>query len=428
MLLRRSVGGWLLLLAVSTAGLSALVGAVPKWPAGLLSWAAGILLWPDLHTASRRPIAILAAIGGLGLILGAALGQRPDWAMLLSANTALIALLVSVSFLRLISTPEPTGETALPSGPRALTATLCGVHLFGAIINLSTIFIVGDRMAASGRLSRVQALVLTRGFSTAAFWSPFFAAMAAALTYAPGARVGTLFMLGAPLAVLAMVVTYREVMRLSPNGFLGYPMRYESLWLPCLLAILVLTVHSIYPALSVVGLITLISPVLTVLVLALRGGTESRPMRRHVSARLPLMVGEVSLFLAAGVMAAGLKSVFMSLGEWLPFHHFGGIEAAATFLILTTLSVMGVHPLIGIAAAGTVLAPTVTDANLLALVFLASWALGAVINPISGLNLAFQARYDIAGTTLMRWHLPYVIKMSAAVTALLLAYGSLWAV
>ncbi len=428
MLLRRSVAGWLLLLTVLTAGLAALVGVVPKWPAGVLSWGAGVLLWPDLPTASRRPIAVLAVIGGAGLALGIALGQSPDWQMLVSANTALIALLVSVSFLRLVSTPETTEHTALPSGAPALISTLCGVHLFGAIINLSTIFIVGDRMAGAGRLSRVQALVLTRGFSTAAFWSPFFAAMAAALTYAPGARVGTLFVLGAPLAVLAMVVTYREVMRLSPEGFMGYPMRYESLWLPCLLAILVLTVHSIYPELSVIGLVTLISPLLTVLVLGLKGGSESRPMRRHVIGRLPLMVAEVSLFLAAGVMAAGLKSVFMSFGEWLPFQQFGGLEAVATFLVLTTLAVVGVHPLIGIAAAGTLLAPTVADPNLLALVFLASWALGAVINPISGLNLAFQARYGITGTTLMRWHRVYVTKMSAAVSALLLGYASLWSV
>jgi hypothetical protein len=134
----------------------------------------------------------------------------------------------------------------------------------------------------------------------------------------------------------------------------------------------------------------------------------------------------VSLFLAAGVMAAGLKSVFMSFGAWLPFQQFGGLEAVATFLVLTTLAVVGVHPLIGIAAAGTVLAPTVADPNLLAMVFLASWALGAVINPISGLNLAFQARYGITGTTLMRWHRVYVTKMSAAVSALLLGYASLW--
>ena len=424
MLLRRSVAGWLLLLTVLAAGLAALFDGAPKWPSGLLSWGAGILLWPDLPTASRRPIGVLATIGGAGLAFGIGLGQPPDWLMLVCANTALIALLVSVSFLRLVSTPETAEHTALPSGASALFSTLCGTHLFGAIINLSTIFIVGDRMAGAGRLSRVQALVLTRGFSTAAFWSPFFAAMAAALTYAPGARVGTLFVLGAPLAVLALVVTYREVNHLSAERFVGYPMRYDSLWLPSLLAILVLTVHSIYPELSVIGLVTLISPVLTLLVLGLKGGTEIRPMRRHVSGWLPLMVGELSLFLAAGVMAAGLKSVFMSLGEWLPFQHFGGLEAVATFLILTALAVVGVHPLIGIAAAGTVLAPAMSDPNLLALVFLASWALGAVINPISGLNLAFQARYGITGTTLMRWHRVYVIKMSAAVSAILLAYAS----
>lgn len=47
------------------------------------------------------------------------------------------------------------------------------------------------------------------------------------------------------------------------------------------------------------------------------------------------------------------------------------------------------------------------DHTLLALVILASWSLGAAAGPMSGNNLAVQARYGVSSFTMMRWNLKY---------------------
>jgi hypothetical protein len=420
---RRALAGWLLLAAIVAAVAYTLSPAVPKSVAGLLTWTAGLLLWPEIPSRTRRQVVILACIGTAGIIWGGLKGHTPDWYMMLDGNALLLGMLAAVSFLRLITRPGTEVGEKLPSGRRAVWSTLLGVHLFGAVINLSSVFIMGDRISRANHLSRAQTIILTRGFTAAAFWSPFFAAMAAAMTYAPGASLPQIWLMGIPLAAVALLIT---ALSCQHNGeFTGYPMHPAALALPGLLALAVLILHEWNRNWHILGIICLLAPTLSVGVLFARDGAPMKRLQRHIASDLPGMRNELSLFLAAGVMAAGLNAVFAGFGDWLPFDHFGGFEASLLLAFMYVTSLLGVHPVINIAALGTLLTPLKPDATLLAMTFLSAWAIGVASSPYSGINLSMHGRYGQQTLDSLKWNGLYSLVMLLLSVVALNLYATL---
>lgn len=406
---------------VALAALHGLDPALPRLAIAAPAWLAGILLWPNANRRTRQQVLVLLALGLIAMAAGLTRGGSVNTQLALAGNALLIAMLAAVSFLRLITHAE-AGDRRPPSGRRSIWSTLLGVHLFGAVINLSVVFIMADRLNVGGRLQPRQVQVLTRGFSAAAFWSPFFAAMAAAITYSPGASLGTLLVLGAPLAALALTVTSLGTSRAEAERFTGYPMRYTTLWLPALLALLVITLHQGSPDWPVLTIICLLAPSIAILVSLWQ--THGRPtaLIRHLRFGLPGMTNELLLFLAAGIMAAGIDALFGTLDGWLPFRHFHGIEAVLTLATMVAAAVAGVHPVIAIAVLGSLLAPLQPEPSLLAMTFLSAWAIGVACSPFSGMNLALQGRYQIPALGFLRWNGGYSLTMLGAASLVLIGF------
>ena len=421
---RRAAAGWLLLATILAAVGYTFVPGFSKLAAGIPAWGAGLLLWPDIQLQTRRQVTLLILIGLAGIGWGLIEGATPDWRLILAGNALLLAMLAAVSFLRLITRPDTDGDESLPRGRRAVWSTLLGVHLFGAVINLSSVFIMGDRIGRKDRLSRAQTVILTRGFSAAAFWSPFFAAMAAAMTYAPGASLTQIWLMGIPLAAMAILIT--AVGCRERTEFTGYPMHPRALALPGLLALAVLLLHQWRSDWHILGIICLLAPALSVLTVALRRDEPSKRLYRHISTTLPDMQNELCLFLAAGLMAAGLNAVFSSFGDWLPFEHFGGVEASLLLLFMLATSILGVHPVINIAALGTLLAPIGPDPTLLAMTFLSAWAIGVASSPFSGINLSMQGRYGQQSLDSLKWNGQYSLLMMLLTIAVLNLYAGIF--
>lgn len=404
---------------------------LPLWLAGMVGWFAAVLLWRRLIPRQRLPIALLLAIGGLGLAWGAT-HQRPGLVpQAMAQNSSLIAMLVAVTFLQLVAMADGAGEEELPRGRRALWRTLLGVHLFGGVINISTVMIMGDRIATGLRLTREQVMALSRGFSAAAFWSPFWAAMATALTFAPGASFLNLFAVGVPFAVLALFISWRELTSEAcgrGEGFRGYPMHLNALAVPISLAVGVIMVHELIPGWSVLTGVTVLAPLASAALLIGRSGPGAalQGLGRHVATRLPAMAGELTLFLAAAVFATGLGAVLAAAGPGLPFQRFGGFEAGIVLVLMAALSAVGIHPIISAAMASAWLNPVNPDQNLLAMVFLMAWGIGVACNPLSGLALSLQGRYGISGRQFLRWNLGYGLKMVLAGVIVLWLYAA-WA-
>lgn len=422
---RDALAGWLLTLMIAASvmpGISLLL-------AGVLGWTASLLLNDRLAGRQRRQSGWLIGLGLAGLLWGGFHGAPFNATQLLAGNQGLISLLAAVSFLRLVTRPEAANDDAPPPrGRKALWRTLIGIHLFGAVINLSTVVILGDRMTTHGRLGKRRALALSRGFA-AAFWSPFFSAMAAALTYAPGARLSIVVLAGLPMAALALWLTVREIDPEDPTlgaPFIGYPMNFRALWIPGVLVAIVLTLHTLIPHWSILAIIALSAPLLTIIILIAqqrRGAGMS--LKAHIEKGLASTVNELALFLAAGVLAAGLTSLTHAFGDWLPFDQFGATQAGLILIAMVGVAALGVHPVITIAAFGVWLAPLHPEPNLLAITLLMAWAIGVPANPLSGLHLMMQGRYGIDGYAFLYWNRVYVLKCLGAGVALLYVYGAI---
>ena len=410
-----------MLAAILLSILHGVGSGVPRaWP-GAAFWLAGVLLASRVRGLQRMQTLAMLAVGGGGLVYAWSVDGMPQLDKALSTNQALLAMLASVSFLRLITLPEADAGEPDPRGPGALWRTLFGVHLFGSVINLSAVMILGDRLSRREPMTPLQAMVLSRGFALASHWSPFFAAMGIALSNAPGAQLVTLSSVGLPLAAFGLLVSgWRLSRHPAAAAFVGYPMHFGALWIPALLALLVMAAHWLLPAVPLLSLISLLSLGLTLLVLSLRHRDGALPRFTHqIRHGLPRMSGELVLFLAAGVLAAGIASAVQSSGWTLDLLEFGATEASVLLVLMVGVSALGVHPVISIATAHGVLAPLAPDPNLMGITYLMSWAAGVSSSPFSGMHLAMAGRFGVDSRGFLRWNGRFTLLM-VAVDALVL--------
>ncbi|MEH6651063.1 MAG: hypothetical protein V7707_13630 [Motiliproteus sp.] len=417
--------GWLMLGAVLLSVAHGL-GLIAAYWAGGCAWLAGVLLFSRVRGLLRVQVVLISTIGVLALWWGS-LDQPLPWARLLAVNHSLIAMLIAVSFLRLVTSIKADPEEQLPLGRRALWRTLLGVHLFGAVINMSTLMIIGERLTRYRQLTPLQGMLLSRGFASASHWSPFFVAMGVALIHADGAQLSVVSTAGVPAAVLALLLAGISLSR-QPGArqFAGYPMHFDALWLPGLLAVLVIAARMLWPDISILTWVSLLSLLLCLSVIVIRqGSTGLLTIRQHIERQLPQMGGEISLFLAAGVLSVGLALVVQRTGFEIQLDHFGPWQAWSLLLVIVTAAVIGIHPLISISTSASVLAGQVGDPNLLALTYLMGWALGIMASPVSGTHLTLQARFGLPAYRFFRWNLGFVVQLLLADLLVLHGYNLL---
>lgn len=426
-LLRKATGaiGGLLFSMLLFSILHGLLPAIPAWIAGALGWAAAILLAPTISPVQRIQVLAMLLLGTTGLLIAIAAGAAIDIGQVLSVNQAMIAMLAAVSFLRLVTQPADVSE-ALPQGRLPLWRTLLGIHFLGSVINMSAVVIIGDRLSANRPMTPQQACVLSRGFAMAACWSPFFAAMGIALSSAPGANLSTLSLVGLPVALCGLILTGWALGRgTAAAHFHGYPMQFGSLWIPALLALLLMLLHHLWPRVPILTLIALLSFTVTLVILLLRYGTTGlAAYRQHIQVGLPRMSGELLLFISAGVLSSGIASAVSVSGIDFTIERFGATEASLLLLGMVAVSVLGVHPVISIATSGGILAPLGVDPNLLGITFLMTWAIGVSTTPLSGLHLMIQGRYQVRGMTLLRMNSLFALAMLAIAILALHLYAA----
>ncbi|RXK04669.1 tellurium resistance protein TerC [Halarcobacter bivalviorum] len=378
--------------------------------AGILAWFALITLFKNVNGKSL--LYKLLALSFIAFSYSFFSGFEIDYVKVFSVNQYLLTLLIGVGFLRLIATPKAKNVKSLPSGKKSFFKTYLGVHLFGSVINLSSLIIVADKLYEKSKLTNLQVITLTRAFSSDAYWSPFFVAFAAAITYAPKLSSSIILMMGIVLAFIAFLVTFFEIKNEpSLDEFKGYPIEFETLYLPFLLAILVLVTNYIFPSVKVILLISIFSLLLTFFILPLkyRVKKSKEMLIAHITFELPKMKNEIALFLIAGMFGVSISSVLLGMNLSLPIEQLNGLYASILLFILIALSFVGIHPIISIAVLGN----WVDQLNhtLLAATFLMSWATAVSTSPFSGLNLTMQARYELEAKEVFKINLPYAIKM-----------------
>lgn len=388
--------------------------SLPTWLSGLCGWLSLVLLFSFIPWRNFIQFFLLAGLGVILLCWGLSRGGAVSLPNLLVQNNSLLVMLYSVSFLRLVAIPAAeAGE--LPRGRMAFLKTLLGIHILGAVINLSILVLVAGRYHALGLLRRDTVSLMGQAFSAAAFWSPFFAAMGVALTYAPGAQLLTVIAYGLILTALslALITILAGGWRLQKvQDFPGYPMHLSSVVIPATLASLVIVLHLLLPSVSVLALVSTSSIALVFLVLLLRAKQAAWPrFKQHLLEAAPRMGRELALFLGAGVLTLGLQILLGTVGEFQIFKQFTGIEASLLLGGAILVSMLGIHPIISIAVVGPIVLPLQPNLELLATLFLSMWSLGVVANPISGTNVMLHGQFGVSGHDAFRWNLKYVFLM-----------------
>lgn len=388
--------------------------SIPTWLSGLCAWLSLTLLFTFSPWRNFIQFFLLAGLGSVLLFWGLGRGASISLPHLLVQNNSLLVMLYSVSFLRLVAIPAAeAGE--LPRGRMAFVKTLLGIHVLGAVINLSILVLVAGRYHALGLLQRDTVSLMGQAFSAAAFWSPFFAAMGVALTYAPGAQLLEVIAYGLILTLVSL-----GLMMILAGGwglqkvrdFPGYPMHLSSLVIPATLATLVIVLHLLLPNITVLALVSTSSITLVFLVLLLRTRQTAWPQfKQHLLDAAPRMGRELALFLGAGVLTLGLQTLLSTVGEFQLFKHFGGVEASLLLGGAILVSMLGIHPIISIAVLGPLILPLQPNLELLATLFLSMWSLGVVANPISGTNVMLHGQFGVSGRDAFRWNLKYVVLM-----------------
>ena len=380
--------------------------------AGILTWISFLILFNSIK--NKKMILILFILSLIAFLISYFNGFKIDFIKVFTVNQYLLTLLIAVGFLRLIATPKKDKLSSLPKGKQSFIKTYLGVHLFGSVINLSSLILVADKMYKKAPLTNSQIILLTRAFSSDAYWSPFFVAFAAAITYAPNLNTSIILLNGITLAFLAFLITYYEVIKnkeFNMDEFRGYPLSFDSLYLPFILAVLVLITNYIYPNIKVIVLISLYSMLMSLFILPIKKGFNQAisKFKLHIMDELPKMKVEMALFLVAGMFGMAVSSILIGLNLKLPFEIFDWQIASILLLIFITLAFIGIHPIITIAIIGDFLSGV--NHTLLALTFLMAWSTTVSTSPFSGLNLTIVARYNFDAKEIFKLNIFYAFKM-----------------
>lgn len=385
-------------------------------PAAPLAGAAALacltLTLKNVGPATRWLAVVLLGIGAASLGATVALGARPAPADLLSVNQGVVGMIAAVSFIQLVTPPgRDSGRAGV--GARAVWRTAGLVHGLGAVINLAIVDIVGRHLRAGrAHLHLVDGLLLSRAFSAAAFWSPFWASSATALAYAPEADPTVLLGCGLMLAFAALGLSITGLVRSFPHvahSYAGYSVTPTMLALPGVLLLVVVIGHNWWKDVPVSTVVLLASVFVTATILVLRV-PRSAPstLMAHIRGGLPRMRGEVTLFTAAGVMSVGLSTLTDHTGLEAPIGEFTVLTAWAAVALMAAASLVGIHPVVSIAALATLLEPSRPDPTLFALAAVIAWGSSAAVGPISGLNVYLSGRFGLDGFEIARHNLRYV--------------------
>lgn len=430
------------LLARGLTVLIVLVLASIIWPK--LSAIAGVfgllLIVPALIVASPRTRLVgvlISSIGVICVVVAVLLGELPTASQTAKLNQDLIAMLAGGTFVGLTLRGIPgtgngasgsaTAPTPRLTGTAAVFRTGIVAHLLGSVLNMVTMGLMGDRLSAHSRLDSRDANLIGRSFALGALWSPFWTVTALIVVLVPGVDLWRLFGIGAVFAIVFLTLSTWQNARsrgAAVRGYQGYALAPAQLVVPIALLVVVLGSHFALPDTPVPRLVLLASVGVTFIELCVRAGlrTAGRMMSEVANRGLASSVNEVTLFLAAGVMTVGAGMLMSAIDFRLELPPFGPLLAWGMMLTIVLLSLVGVHPIIGISLAVSLLQPFEGDPTLLAAAITWAWAISSPVGPLSGNTIFLSQRYGLSPGTLVRQNLPY------ALMGIVLAAGGMFAV
>lgn len=359
---------------------------------------------------------VLIVVGLIGFGIALSRGYVVELGGALRINQALMAMVVAVSFLQLIA-PQKSSARPRLSGRAAVWRTSGAVHLLGSVINVTVVSSASDYIRGNKPLRLSDALLISRSFSASGFWSPFWAASAAALTYAPDADVSLILLCGGALAIFAIAFNAETISRRLGSrlaDYQGYALTSQLLKVPVAMVVLIVVIHLLAPDVSVAKLVVVCSIGITAAVLVKRDRhTASRTLLQHAAHHVPRHTGELTLFASAGILALGLQAFLEVTPFSLPFGDFNVLTAWVSIILMIALAMLGVHPVVSIAAFAALVGQMGPDPTLFALAAMIGWGCSVCVGPMSGLLIHLRGRYGMKSMDMARGNAPYIVFVVA---------------
>lgn len=425
----KSIGGCLLLLAWLFVVFNAYVPGVFRHVSALLLWLAACILFFQANKASQKQITILSVVtlALIGLVYG--LGGTVEWVRFFEINETMCAMFAAGSFLSLITHKAEHRQNL--TGAKGIFSTYCAANILGGVINLASIYVIGDRLSQKGKLSQEQVELISRGFCAAAYWSPFFVGCAVALSLSHGMKLSVTIPCGILLSLITMLVSYGEIRasyrkksleaaktgNIGPSmaDFEGYSLSFKELRLPLALVLGVLLFHLLDPSRSILIVISIVVP--TVVFIAMEKQNYRTKIHDQIHDNFPSMGGQIALYLVAGAMSTAILALLkVKHIDFLTglISSFGPLEAFGVLILIVAISYCGLHPIITIYSLIPLLLNFNPDPTLVGLLIVVGWGLGITVSPLSAANLSFLGRYHTSGKMILKMNKLFVLKILLA--------------
>lgn len=399
--------------------------AETRQAATVLVWLFIAIEFTRMTAKQRTPVvALMAAGSAFGLWAWWETGEL-DLMGLLDEHIKLAMLLTAVSFIRLATKVHAGGKTR---GMASFAATLSGMHLFSSVANFSSLFLFGDQVRQTqsngAQLHPLSYRLLTRGFALAVFWSPFLSMIPLILELVPGVEMSRVYPWALTLVSLGMLLTLAEA-RLRDTGQLadyqGYPVTLSSLALPVLLIATLLLVHQLLPELPMLVVISTVAVAVPMLWLLLAKGASETGQRiqSHIREQLPNTRPEISLFLAAGFLAAGVKTCIAAGLISSPFGETNALVASTVMVLIFVISCFGIHQFALVAIFAGLMAHSTVTPTLMAIAYMMGVSLAMSGSLFSGVNIIIQNQFKVPNRAMLRDNMPYSMIMLLFATVLL---------
>lgn len=335
---------------------------------------------------------------------------------LINFNLGIIILLISVGMISSINVKSNNSER-----DGSLVTTYLNINIIGAIINYASVIIFGDKISRDGRLKINEAILLSRAFASAGFWSPFFATSALAFNYSKEANQLLVLSIGSLVTFASIIYCYFEDKYKYKNNFNYISISVNNLLLPSVILILVMIFHYFFSNLKFIDSIVLVCPIIYIIYnlfkiyFSRNSNTYKDSLNTYYNSRLVNHSSEILLFTSIGVFVCSL----MNLSELFIFDFsfliFNNFTAIIFVVIVSLLSLIGIHPILSISFLYGVFSGHVFNANLLATTIIFSWALSSTLGPLSAQNLGIQTKFNVNSTDITKGNIIYTLYLMVVI-------------
>ncbi|MCP3740411.1 hypothetical protein [Rossellomorea sp. BNER] len=292
--------------------------------------------------------------------------------------------------------------------PKILFANLTTfLFLFGPVLNIGTIRLLADVVEKFTIPPRLIAKGYLTGFSTVVLWSPYFASVGL-VTHYLHISIVSYFAISIPFAILQLTIAnllfqftarkydlhIEQVPNHLPTSTIDRKKISGLLIIVFTLMVSVLFLERLthLPMLLLVSIISLLFP-LGWFVFTKQKRLFAKHLFQFRNQSLLQMDNEIVMFISAGLFGASLTGTDFAENIGTIMNTISSISfllfIVVTMLSFISLTLIGFHPIIFAIPILSQIDPIAigTTPEVIALIFMLSWSLSAIISPINPLNI-----------------------------------------